>query len=323
MANISTTRRGAATAAVLLGLGAAACVPESGPGPVGSTTTTEATTTTTTTEVTTTTEAPQATPLATFSSTAGLATGSPVTVTGTGFDPALITAPSAQPAVVGIYVAIGIGDGPVPTTFTSAKYIRPTGPSPETATGAKLNADGSFTATINAVPLFTASGQTVNCYIDACKIFVFSAHTGSQGSWNFSTPVTFATPSSPIVHVSKTTNLGAEETVTVVGAGFATTYPGIYVWQAPYTNANKPSDWATNADNTEGAAYLPNTLLAARGGAFRTTVATKDVIGLNDTDCRVEACTILTVKAHGQGVSDDSQTTWTPLAFAPAPAPTP
>lgn len=309
MATHSTTRRAAAAAAVLLGLGAAACVPEPAPAPVETTTTTE--------ETTTTTEAPQASALATFSSTSGIAPGSAVTVAGTGFDPALLTAPGVQPAVVGVYVAIGIGDGPVPTAFTSAKYIRPTGPAPETATGAKLNADGSFSATINAVPMFTASGQTVNCYIDACRIFVFSAHTGSQADWNFSTPVTFAAPSAPVVHVSKTTNLGAEETVTVVGAGFQTTYPGIYVWQAPYTDANKPADWASNADNTQGTQYVTNAALAANGGAFRTTVAVENVIGQNDTDCRVEACTLMTTKAHGQGAADQSQNTFTELTFAP------
>lgn len=317
--NSLNLRRGAAAATIVLGLGAAACVPEPAPQAPVTTLPEETTSTTQPEETTSTTEAPAFVPAVSFTNTTNIAPGTSVTITGTGFDPALVAG-----GVSGVYAAIGIGDGPMPVAFTSAKFIRPSFSQPaETASGAKLNADGSFSATISAVPLFTgqAPGQptasTANCYVDACKIYVWSAHTGTLPQWTFSAPVTFSAPTSPIVHVSKVKDLGAEETVTVTGAGFATNYPGLYVWQAPYTDANKPSDWTTNSANTNGAAYLAPSSLA--GGVFRTTVAVKDIIGTANTDCRVEQCTIVTLKAHGQASVDSSQNTWTNLAFKAAP----
>lgn len=287
-----------AVGAILVTLAAAACTPETPP----------STTTSTTAQV--------FTPAASFSATTGLAqVGSTVTVTGTGFNPALVDGP-----VTGIYVAIGIGSGPVPTAYTSAKFIRPSGPETETAAGAKLQSNGTFSATIATPALFSAQGQAINCYIDACKVFVWSEHTGSLSSWNFAAPVSFAAATTKQVVVSKTSDLNRDgETVTVTGAGFAASAPGIYVGQLPWSAATAPAGW-----NLDAAAWGPTKYLAfpsglSAAGTFRTTIDTLAVIGTSNTDCSVSSCSIATVKAHGQADPTGALTSWTPITFA-APA---
>ena len=333
----------AATAATLL----AACFPQPGGGGSSTTTTavtttSEATTTTseaptsTTEAPTTTTEAPTTTtttaaftPAVTFTGTTGLAqVGSTVTVTGSGFDPSVVS-PSGNPGPAGVYVAIGVGSGPVPTAYTSAKFVRPTGPAVETASGAKLQADGTFSATIALPAVFAAQNQAVNCYLDACKVFVFSAHTGSYASWNFSTPVTFAAATTPQVAVSKVTGLAATgQAVTVTGAGFSASFPGIYLGQVPWTDATKTPGFAT-ADAGEWGDTLwvsssgpdPRAGGQARlnaDGTFRTTLDVTKVIGASGNDCSLVTCSVLTVRAHGFPDLTPSQTTWIPLAFAGA-----
>ena len=309
---------GVAVAAV-----AVACVPPAPDDPAS--TTTEQPTTTTEAPTTTSTTVPVLTPAVTFSTTADLAqVGSSVTVTGSGFDPALLT-PAGTPAnqaVAGIYVALGIGAGPVPTAYTSAKYIRPTGPSPETASGAKLNADGTFSATIATHALFAGQNQAVNCYIDACKVFVWSAHTGTVAEWTFSTPATFAAPTTKQVVVSKTTGLARTgETVTVTGAGFPASAPGIYVGQVPWTETSAPAGWNLDAARWGATKFLPYPSGLSATGTFRTTIDVTALIGSSATDCGAagNGCSIATVKAHGQSDPSGSFTTWTPISF-PAPA---
>ena len=311
------------TAAITLG---AACVPE---GPGGSTTTsTQAPTTQTPTTETPTTETPTTeTPTtlapmvanATFTNTTGLAqVGSTVTVTGTGFDPALITPPGtpANAAVAGVYVAIGTGSGPVPTAYTSAKYIRPTGPSPETASGAKLEADGSFSATINTVALFNGQGQTVNCYIDACNVYVWSAHMGTVPSWSFSAPVTFAAPTETQMLVSKSADLANGETVTVSGVGYQAAGPGIYVGQMPWTQSALPADWSTNSAAWGPTKFLPFPSQVNASGAWRTTLATAKNIG--EVDCSTaDSCSIGSVRAHGTADPTGQNTAFATITFAP------
>ncbi len=303
-----TTRRNrhmvrTAIGALLVTVAAAACAPDTPP----------ATTTTTSTTATT---VPVYTPAVTFSATTDLAqTGSTVTINGEGFDPALINA-----SVPGVYVAIGIGDGAVPTAYTSAKYIRPNGPDPETTSGAKLQTDGTFSATISTPALFAGQGQAVNCYLDACKVFVWSAHTGSLSSWSFSAPLTFAAATTKQVVVSKASNLSRDgETVTVTGAGFAATSPGIYLGQVPWSEATAPAGW-----NLDSAAWGPTKFLSypsglSAAGTFRTTIDAEAVIGTSATDCGVSACSIATVKAHGQPDPTGALTSWTSISFA-APA---
>lgn len=315
--------------AIVVMTAAAACVPTPPPATTTTTTTSASTTSTSTTSTTasttTTTEAPPVfTPAVTFSSTTELAqTGSTVTVTGTGFDPSLITPAGTPPAtaIAGIYVAIGIGDGPVPTAYTSAKYVRPTGPDPQTASGAKLQADGSFTATIATPALFAAQNQAVNCYLDSCKVFVWSAHTGWYTAWNAAAPVTFAPATTKQVVVSKSTNLAyAGETVSVTGAGFPATAPGIYVGQLPWTEATAPAGWNLDAAAWGSTKFLSYPTGISAAGTFRTTIDAAAVIGSSSTDCSVTACSIGTVRAHGQADPSGSLTSWSPIGFAAAPA---
>lgn len=280
----------------------AACVPE--PSPPKSTTTT------------TTQPSSDPTPAIVVSNTTGLASDgtATVTVTGTDFDPAVVDGQAGSP--VGVYVAIGVGaSATYPEAYTSAKYIRPNGPNPETSGGAKINADGTFSATITVRPVFAAQGRAVNCYLEECAIYVFSAHTGSYAPWTFTKiAATFVAPTSPMLAVSKTTGLAASgETVTVTGAGYAQTAPGIYVVFGP---AETGTPWWLDASVFGDAKWLNNTALGANG-TFTTTL---DVVGSYEASVPVDciatpgACSVITMKAHG--TPDRSQDVLVPLTFS-------
>ncbi len=292
-------RKAALSAAAVLATGVvlAACTPDPGSPP----------------DVTT-----PAAPAITISDTTGLsAIGSTVTVTGTGFDPAKIDGTPGSP--VGIYVALGRGaSSSYPEAFSAAKFIRPAGPSPETAGGARLSADGTFSATISPTALFSASGNAVNCYIEACSIYVFSAHSGTYAPWTFTkTPVTFAAPTSPMIAVSKTSGLNpAGEDVTVTGAGFLQQAPGVYVVYGPVDTA---TSWWLDASAFGDAEYVTPTGLGANGTFVKTLTASGTNVGSGNVDCTASGsnCSIATMRAHGS--SDRSQDTVTPLTFA-APA---
>lgn len=257
---------------------------------------------------------PSPAPSITVSNTTALAaTGSTVTVTGQGFDPAIVDGANGT---VGVYVALGRGASTtVPEVYTAAKFVRPNGPSPETTSGAKMNPDGTFSATISTSALFSASGSAVNCYLESCSIYVFSAHTGSYAPWTFAkTPVTFKAPTSPMVAVSKTTGLNpAGQDVTITGAGFATTAPGIYVVFGPVDTA---TPWWLDASAFGDAKYLPNSTIGA-GGTFTTTLKpVASYTGSSPIDCGSTSCAIATMKAHGS--SDRTQDTVTAVTFAGA-----
>lgn len=308
---ISRTRRAAAIAAAGIALATvAACVPETPPA-------------TTTTAPPATTQ-PPAVAAAAFSSTEALEQlGSSVTVTGSGFDTALITAPGtpADVAVAGVYVALGIGDGPVPTAYTSAKYIRPSGPEVETTSGARLNADGSFSATIATPALFAGQGTAVNCYIDACKVFVWSAHTGSVASWSFSEPVTFAAATTKQIVLSTTTGLTDGATIGLVGAGFAPGSPGLWLSMVPFTPETAAEGWqnAINIPAWGPTRWLPGGTGLTAAGTFSTTLELQQVIGTPPVDCAATGCSIASVRANLWPDVDGVQTTLTPITFA-APA---
>lgn len=279
----------------------AACSPEPSP-PKSTTTTTQ--------------PSGDPTPAIVVSNTSGLASNgsATVTVTGTGFDPAVVDGAAGSP--VGVYVAIGVGaSATYPEAYTSAKYIRPTGPDPETSGGAKIKADGTFSATITVNPVFAAQGRAVNCYVEQCSIYVFSAHTGTYAPWTFTkTAATFAAPTSPMMAVSKTTNLDAAgETVTVTGAGYSQTAPGIYVVFGPVDTA---AQWWLDASLFGDAKWLNNTALGANG-TFTTTlnvVGSYDANGTVDCAAAAGACSVATMKAHG--TPDRTQDVVVPLTFS-------
>ncbi|MGB3412794.1 MAG: IPT/TIG domain-containing protein [Microthrixaceae bacterium] len=286
-------RRGrlAAAAVMAAGLLMTACVPPPEPAPTDPT--------------------PDPTPSIAVSNTTGLAaTGSTVTVTGQGFDPAIV---EGSNGTVGVYVALGRGASTtVPEVYTSAKFVRPTGPSPETSGGAKINTDGTFSATIPVSALFSASNSSVNCYVDSCSIYVFSAHTGSYAPWTFTkTPVIFQAPTAPMVAVSKTTGLDpAGQNVTVTGAGFAATAPGIYVVFGPVDTS---TPWWLDASAFGDAKYLTGSAIGANGTFTTTLKPVASYVGSSPVDCSTASCAIATMKAHGS--TDRSQDTVTPVTF--------
>lgn len=279
----------------------AACAPEAPPATTPSTST-----------------PPTAVPAITVSNTTGLASDgtATITVTGSNFDPAVVNGQAGNP--VGVYVAIGVGSSStVPEAYTSAKYVRPTGPEPETASGAKIKADGSFSATIAVKPVFTGQGRAVNCYLEACSIYVFSAHNGSYAPWTFTkTAASFSAPTAPMLAVSKTTGLAATgEAVTITGAGYATTAPGIYLVYGP---ADPLSSWWLDSSAFGDAKFISQAGIGANGTFTSSLTLKGSYVGSSPVDCTVApgACSVITMKAHGS--ADRSQDVLIPLTFSAA-----
>ncbi|MCW2529140.1 MAG: putative rane protein [Pseudonocardiales bacterium] len=152
------------------------------------------------------------------------------------------------------------------------------------------------------------------------------------------TPTETALPVNSVVSVTPTNGLDPDgDSVTVTGAGFATTGPGIYVGIASISkfsptsmDAFGPTKWVHL-----GATPAPGQDVLNPDGSFSTTLDIDATFGsgASATDCMTEACAIFTFAAHGS--TDRSQDTTTPLAFegavistptptttAPAPGPT-
>lgn len=132
-----------------------------------------------------------ATPQVVVSSTTLQADGtSDITVTGTGFTAA------ADGTVPGIYVAVGPKSGDTwyldAAKFQYAKYVRTSGPATETATGAKLQADGTFTVTFQDVaPVYTKGGTTYDAATTPLHVLTFAAQGSTNRSLDTDTPLTF------------------------------------------------------------------------------------------------------------------------------------
>jgi hypothetical protein len=304
------------TCAVIL---AACYTPPTGGGGGEPTTTTEATTTV------------QAGAAAIVSPTTGLdADGSTLTVTGTGYTP------SANPT--GLYVAVGIGAGPVPTQYSNAKFVRTTGPEPETVSGAKLQADGSFAVTLTGVkPLFFGqTGDAVNCYVTACSVYVWSAHTGSYGPWSSQAAISFETLDHPVVAVSKQAHLAiADTSVKFAGAGFDPSIPnvfppfapglGVYVAYGPVDPAAPGTFWLdaaafASAKWVRPGGPSPETPTGGPMNADGTFQVNVDVPrtftnGSGSVDCTLTPCSIVTMAAHGSPIR--TQDSVSGITFAP------
>jgi hypothetical protein len=91
-----------------------------------------------------------------------------VAVAGTGFI-------SPTPPPVGLYAAqIAIlEDGTVVANNAKAKYIRASGPTPDT----KLEADGSFSSEVEVEETFGSGPTAADCAVDACAVATWLAHT--------------------------------------------------------------------------------------------------------------------------------------------------
>ncbi|WP_301354526.1 hypothetical protein [Corynebacterium ciconiae] len=130
--------------------------------------------------------------------------------------------------------------------------------------------------------------------------------------------------STPMVTVSTAAREGGE--VTIGGSGFATSGPGIYVAIAPSTvpgfyghsdsfvGADPNKDfmeagstwWVYPAAMASMASSMPSTAPMGEDGSFRVQLSVPAYDG--DTEY-----VVLTTKGHGQGRSDTSQDTRTPV----------
>ena len=132
-----------------------------------------------------------ATPQVVVSSTTLQADGtSDITVTGTGFTAA------GDGTVPGIYVAVGPKVGETwyldASRFQYAKYVRTTGPETETASGARLQADGTFTLTFQDVaPVYTKGTTTYDAAVTPLNVLTFAAQGSTNRALDTVTPLTF------------------------------------------------------------------------------------------------------------------------------------
>jgi hypothetical protein len=255
--------------------------------------------------------------------------GTTVTVEGQGFDPAV----NAD----GLYVAQVTRIGGV-RYAADAQWVTPAG-----TFGPQLNADGSFTATVNAAGSGTFStggpsgtSATVDCTDPAtpCAIETWAAHADGVPDWRSRTALTFAGPGGDPgpgggggggafgLAVAPSTGLPTTgpSTLTVTGAGYSPSEPGIYVVYGPLAGRSDPGAYYGGAQWLHVAG---GTLSAA--GTFTTTVAVApaytDANG-NAVNCTVVQCYVQTMRAHGQ--TDVNQDFAVPVSFASAlatPAP--
>lgn len=168
------------------------------------------------------------TPTITVTPTIGADPGAQVyTVTGSGFN--------ASPGSPGIYLAFGYKDLSNPAWYSNgglyetAKYIRLTGPSPETNTGGRLNADGTFSVTLkkgNGSPLtaaYTGAAGPVDCTEVSCSVLTFAAQGSADRSQDTAVPITFASASAA-QNITATLNGGP---LTLSSAGSSVALPAV------------------------------------------------------------------------------------------------
>jgi hypothetical protein len=154
-------------------------------------------------------------------------TGQTYTVNGSGF--------KTTAGTPGIYLAFGYKDASNPAWFTNgglyetAKYIRLTGPSPETNTGGKLNADGTFSVTLKKsdgsalTAAYTGAAGPVDCTQVSCSVLTFAAQGSADRSQDTAVPITFASATAA-QNITATLNGGP---LTLSAAGSSVTLPAV------------------------------------------------------------------------------------------------
>ncbi len=253
--------------------------------------------------------------------------GATVTVDGAGFDPADNTTGD------GLYVAQSATVNGT-RLYRAATWVRTTGGAPA------LNADGTFTTTIDVVGTgdFSDGGPgapttRVDCTDPAtpCSIVTRSAHDGAVAAWSTAVALTFDDGSSnpgpgpgtgggPALVVSPTTGLSPDgpTTISVTGSGYDATAQshghlrGVYLVYGP-----KNGDFFTNANAFGAAAWLQPGNGMSLTGSFATTITVKPtyVDGAGNTvNCTVTQCYVATFAAHGS--ADRSQDVFVPVTFA-------
>ncbi|MYW03537.1 Htaa domain-containing protein [Streptomyces sp. SID3343] len=139
------------------------------------------------------TTAPVTPKLAVTPATGAKPDGQTFTVTGTGFDP-------VRDGGNGIYVAFGPKNADWntnPAPYQATKWVR-TNPAPSPSQ-AKLNADGSFSVTFDAIKAKykNADGVEINCATVGCYVVTFAAHGSPERNQDTFVPVAFATTPNP------------------------------------------------------------------------------------------------------------------------------
>lgn len=202
-------------------------------------------------------DAPVTTPTVHVSQTQLDADGtSDIVVTGEGFPQ---TSATGTP---GVYVAVGPQIGETwwtsASAFQYAKYVRPSFTGEETASGATLNADGTFTVHFeNVAPVYTTGETTYDASVTPFAVLTFATQGSSDRSLDTVTPLTFVDGE------------GLDIIVDVPGAPGEPGEPGAFVW---------------TIDGGVGAVSLGTAVATASGFS-----ATGNLPTISVTDTRAEA----------------------------------
>lgn len=239
-----------------------------------------------------------------------------VTITGSGFDPSLAGGR-------GLYVVYG-PKNPNYWTDTSAyggaKYVFAAG-SPGASTD-RLNADGTFSTTLDVQPVYTTrSGTTIDCRVIECDVLTFAAQGRVSPDFDTTTPLTFAPPA-PTAEVSPTTELNrdAATLVTIRGQNYFYRF-GAYVGLTATVDGSvlygdqSTFRWVRTA--AMGARTPEETIT---DGAFTTTISATPTFTTDrgvTVDCRVTQCAISSWPAHSLPTPETLYTN-APLTFAAA-----
>ncbi|XTZ18422.1 HtaA domain-containing protein [Micromonospora echinospora] len=118
--------------------------------------------------------------------------GATLTVTGSGFD-------ADANGGVGFYVAFGPKTAEFWTNARPYKPVKWVHKAASSSGGqAKLNADGTFSTTLDVLPTYTdGNGGPVDCTATQCYVLTFAAHGSTDRSQDTATPITFAGSGGP------------------------------------------------------------------------------------------------------------------------------
>lgn len=202
---------------------------------------------------------------------------------------------------------------------------------PGTPAPVKWSGNGTFTATIDVV----GAWEGVNCYQVVCGVVTRNDHSdGHLFDQDSFTPVSFAVEETtttteaqastttttkpntvgPKVELSKSSDLGDGEVITVSGTGF-TPNQGLYVQICEEsggvvgTAAGRSTNCYPEQDGTHTVWLNP----VGATGTWSTPLTVTDSFG--DVDCRNTVCGVFVRRDHSGGATDFSQDVFTAITF--------
>lgn len=188
-----------------------------------------------------------------------------------------------------------------------------------------LEPDGSFTAEL-AVEKSAIDAKATASTLVNYGVYTYAGGGAVQPKYETYTPIAFESPepAGPELSAEIVESKPGSLKVAVEGSGFAESSPGVYVGISESGGASQ-----SDAGVYRGAIFIPHSTYGA-GGTFEKTISL-DAAAIETLD-PTKTYSVYTLKAHGQAVSDSSQTVETPISVdfstlvdddTPTPTPTP